>query len=113
MYEQYEKYRSVHRQYAKVKPSKKEQFEQAHYAELALYNAAARFLDNLKAEGEPVTPKKWRSEVSTLSTKKDLQYTQMKQIREELKAMEKLKKASEKIAREEPAQTRKKDGQEL
>lgn len=37
----------------------------------------------------------------------------MKQIREELKAMEKLKKASEKIAREEPAQTRKKDGQEL
>ncbi len=113
MYEQYEKYRSVHRQYAKVKPSKRGAFEQAHYAELALYRAAARFLDDLKAEGEPVTPKKWRSEVSTLSMKKDLQYTQMKQMREELKAMEKLKKAAEKIAREQPPQTRKKAEQEV
>lgn len=113
MYEQYEKYRFVHRQYAKVKPSKREDFEQAHYAELALYNAAARFLDDLKAEGEQITPKKWRSEASTLSTKKDLQYTQMKQMREELKAMEKLKKAAEKIAREEPAQTRKKEEHDL
>ena len=113
MYEQYEKYRCVHRQYAKVKPSKREDFEQAHYAELALYNAAARFLDDLKAEGEQITPKKWRSEASTLSTKKDLQYTQMKQMREELKAMEKLKKAAEKIAREEPAQTRKKEEHDL
>ena len=113
MYEQYEKYRFVHRQYAKVKPSKREDFEQAHYAELALYNAAARFLDDLKAEGEQITPKKWRSEASTLSTKKDLQYTQMKRMREELKAMEKLKKAAEKIAREEPAQTRKKEEHDL
>ena len=113
MYEQYEKYRFVHRQYAKVKPSKREDFEQAHYAELALYNAAARFLDDLKAEGEQITPKKWRSEASTLSTKKDLQYTQMTQMREELKAMEKLKKAAEKIAREEPAQTRKNEEHDL
>lgn len=95
------------------KPFKREDFEQAHYAELALYRAAARFLDDLKAEGEPITPKKWRGEVSTLSTKKDLQYSQMKQMREEINAMEKLKKAAEKIAREQPPQTRKKEEQEL
>ena len=52
-------------------------------------------------------------EVDTLDAKKTLQYQDMRAMREELKAVEKLKKTAEKIAREEPAQTRKKDGQEL
>ena len=113
MYEQYEKHKNVHKQYAKVKPSRREQFEQAHHAELALYEAAVRYLEKLKSEGEPITPKKWRLEVDTLDAKKTLQYQDMRAMREELKAVEKLKKTAEKIAREEPAQTRKKDGQEL
>lgn len=69
------------------------------YAELALYEAAVRYLENLKAAGEPITPKKWRREVETLTAKKDLQY---QDLREELKAVEKLKRTAEQLARSEP-----------
>lgn len=57
MFEKYEKNKAVQRQYVKVKPAKREQFEQSYRAELTLYKAAVRYLENLKTEGEPVTPK--------------------------------------------------------
>ena len=42
---------------------------------------------DLKAVGEPITPKKWRREVDTLTAKKYLQYQEMRAMREELKAV--------------------------
>ena len=111
MCEQYEKHKGIRRQLAKVKPSKREAFEEQHRAELALYDAAARYLDDLKAAGEPVTPKKWRREVDTLTAKKDLQYQDMRAMREELKAVERLKKTAEQLAKNEP--NRKKEEHEL
>ena len=59
---QYNKYKAVHRQLAKVKPEKRELFEQRHSRELILYDAAARYLKELKASGEEITPKEWRRE---------------------------------------------------
>ena len=44
MWEQYNQYKSIHKQLAKVKPEKREQFEQRHSRELILYDAAARYL---------------------------------------------------------------------
>ena len=111
MWEQYEKYKPVRRQLDKVKPSKRELFEQRHHAELALYEAAVRYLEDLKASGEPITPKKWRREVETLSAKKDLQYRDMRAMREEIKAVESLKKAAEQLSKTE--QTHKKEEHEL
>ena len=90
MYEQYEKHKGIRRQLDKVKPDKREVFEERHHAELALYGAAIRYLENLKAAREPVTPKKWRREVETLAARKDLQYQEMRAMREELKAVETL-----------------------
>ena len=92
MFEKYEKNKAVQRQYVKVKPAKREQFEQSYRAELTLYKAAVRYLENLKTEGEPVTPKKWRSEVESLTAQKNLQYQEMRAMREEIKAVEKLKR---------------------
>ena len=51
-----------------MKPGKKkEQFEQKHGAELALYEAAVRYLEKLKANGEEITPKKWQAEADRVS----------------------------------------------
>ncbi|WP_330670860.1 hypothetical protein [Enterocloster clostridioformis] len=93
-----------------MKPSKRELFEQRHSAELALYEAAARYL---KAAGEPITPKKWQAEMDKLSAQKDLQYQQMKAMREEIKAVESLRKVAEKLEKEQPDQSRKKEDHEL
>ena len=66
-----------------------------------MHEAAARYLENLKAAGEPITPKKWQAEMDKLSAQKDLQYQQMKAMREELKAVERLRKAADQLARQE------------
>ncbi len=113
MWEQYEKHKGIRRQLDKVKPGKRDLFEQRHSAELALYEAAARYLKNLKAAGEPITPKKWQAETDKLAAQIDLQYQQMKAMREEIKAVENLRKAAEKLAKEQPDQSRKKEGYEL
>ena len=42
MWEQYNQYKSIHKQLAKVKPEKREQFEQRHSRELILYDGAVR-----------------------------------------------------------------------
>ena len=59
MWEQYNQYKPIHKQLAKVKPEKREQFEQRHSRELILYDAAARYLKELKDSGEAITPKAW------------------------------------------------------
>ena len=41
----------------KVKPRKREQYQQEHRAELADFEAAEHFLKELKASGEAITPK--------------------------------------------------------
>ena len=109
MFEKYEKNKAVQRQYVKVKPAKREQFEQSYRAELTLYKAAVRYLENLKTEGEPVTPKKWRSEVESLTAQKNLQYQEMHAMREEIKAVEKLKKAAERLEKDAQAKEKKRN----
>ncbi len=113
MWAQYEKHKGIRRQLDKVKPGKRDLFEQRHSAELALYEAAARYLKNLKAAGEPITPKKWQAETDKLTAQIDLQFQRMKAMREEIKAVENLRKAAEKPAKEQSDQNRKKEGHEL
>ena len=60
MWAQYNKYKTVHKQLAKIKPEKRELFEQRHSRELILYDAAARYLKELKDSGEEITPKAWQ-----------------------------------------------------
>ncbi len=83
-----------------MKPAKQEQFEQCCHAELALYDAAVRYLENLKAEGEAITPKKWRSEADVLTAQKNLQYQELRAMREEIKAVEKLRKTVEQLEKD-------------
>ena len=100
MWAQYNKYKTVHKQLAKVKPEKRELFEQRHSRELILYDAAARYLKELKDSGEAITPKAWQREIDLLTAQKQVDTIDMKAMREELKAVELLRKAADQLARQ-------------
>ena len=106
MWKQYSQYKAVHKQLDKVKPAKRELFEQRHSRELILYEAAARYLKELKDSGEEITPKAWEREISKLTAVKNVKYMDMKAMREELKAVERLKKAADHLARTEQSRRR-------
>ena len=101
MWAQYNKYKPIRKQLAKVKPEKRELFEQRHSRELILYDAAARYLKELKASGEEINPKEWRREIDLLTAQKQVDSIDMKAMREELKAVERLRKAADQLARQE------------
>ena len=101
MWEQYNQYKPIHKQLAKVKPEKREQFEQRHSRELILYDAAARYLKELKDSGEAITPKAWQREIDQLTAGKQTDTLAMKSMREDLKAVERLRKTAEQLSRQE------------
>ena len=101
MWEQYNQYKSIHKQLAKVKPEKREQFEQRHSRELILYDAAARYLKELKDSGEAITPKAWQREIDQLIAGKQTDTLAMKSMREDLKAVERLRKTAKQLSRQE------------
>ena len=101
MWEQYNQYKSIHKQFAEVKPEKREQFEQRHSQELILYDAAARYLKELKDSGEAITPKAWQREIDQLAAGKQADTLAMKSMRKDLKAVERLRKAADQLARQE------------
>ena len=75
--------------------------QQRHSRELILYDAAARYLKELKASGEEITPKEWRREIDLLTAQKQVDSLDMKAMREELKAVEWLRKVADQLARQE------------
>ena len=110
MWEQYQKYKPIRQKLDKVAPGKREQFEQRHSADLALFDAAVHYLDTLKASGESITPKAWRMEAQRLTAEKEADYLTMRSMREDIKAVETLKKTADRLARE--GQTRHREEQE-
>ncbi len=106
MWAQYQKYKPVRQKLDKVAPGKREQFKQRHSADLSLFDAAVRYLDTLKASGEAITPKAWRAEAVRLTAEKGADYLKMRDMREDIKAVETLKKTAERLAREGQTQHR-------
>ena len=100
MWAQYEKYKPIRQKLDKVKPGKREKYQQEHKAELAAFDTAADFLKRLKESGEKITPKAWRAEAAKLAAQKDFDYQKMRDMRDEIKAVENLRKAADRLARE-------------
>jgi len=96
----YDKYKPISQKLDKVKSSKREKYQQEHRAELASFDSAAQFLKELKASGEAITPKAWRVEVAKLTAQKDMDYQKMRDMRDEIKAVESLRKAVDRLAHE-------------
>ena len=97
---QYDKYKPIRQKLDKVKPGKREKYQQEHRAELATFDTAADFLKNLKESGEAITPKAWRAEAAKLTMQKDFDYQKMRDMRDEIKAVEALRKAADRLARD-------------
>ena len=108
MWAQYQRTKPVRQGLDKVKPSRREQYQQDHESELALFDAAVHFLDDLKESGEAITPKAWGAEVEKLTEQKSMDYQKMRAMRDEIKAVESLRKAAERLTGEEPNQHDKK-----
>ena len=104
MWAQYEKYKPIRQKLDKVKPGKREKYQQEHSAELASFDVAASFLKSLKESGEAITPKAWKAEAAKLTAQKDMDYTKMRAMRDEIKAVENLRKAADRLARAEQHQ---------
>ena len=97
---QYEKYKPIRQKLDKVKPGKREKYQQEHSTELAAFDTAADFLKGLKESGEKITPKAWRVEAAKLTAQKDFDYQKMRDMRDEIKAVENLRKAADRLAHE-------------
>ena len=97
---QYDKYKPIRQKLDKVKPGKREKYQQEHRAELATFDTAADFLKNLKESGEAITPKAWQAEAAKLTMQKDFAYQKMRDMRDEIKAVESLRKTADRLARE-------------
>ena len=80
-----------------------------HSAGLALYEAAARYLEKRNGTGEAITPKLWRAEADKLAAQKEVQYQQMRSMPDRIKAVENLKKAAEQLAGGEPAKKKERE----
>ncbi len=77
--------------------------------ELALYDAAVRYLDELKASGEKITPKHWQAEMERLTAQNSTLYQQMKAMRTDIQAVEKIRKTADELARSEKSRDRGRD----
>ena len=101
MWKQYSENRAFRQRLTALKPRAREKFQDAHQTELLLYDAAARYLDGLKASGEQSTPKEWRAETERLTARERALYQQMKAMRADIQAVEKIRKTADELARSE------------
>ncbi|MFT9057183.1 MAG: MobA/MobL family protein, partial [Ethanoligenens sp.] len=101
MWKQYAANKPVRQQLASLKPQAREKFRNAHSVELALYDASMRYLDELKASGEKITPKNWQTETERLTAQNSARYQQMKAMRKDIQTVEKIRKTADELARSE------------
>jgi hypothetical protein len=109
MWKQYADNKPVHQRLASLKPRAREKFHDTHSVELTLYDAAARYLDELKVSSEKITPKHWQAEAERLTTQNNSRYQQMKAMRMDIQAVEKIRKTADELARSEKSQNQMKE----
>lgn len=90
---QYNAHKDVVKHIATLRPKAQEREKEAHRADIILYEAAERFLSNLKESGTKITPKAWKAEHAQLTSSKTALYTKLKSMREEIKVAEHIRKA--------------------
>jgi hypothetical protein len=109
MWKQYTGNKVFRQQLASLKPRAHEKFQDAHSAELDLYNAAVRYLNELKASGEKITPKHWQTETERLTAQNSTLYQRMKAMSTDIQAVEKIRKTADELARSEKPKDRGRD----
>ncbi|WP_242822085.1 MobA/MobL family protein [Ethanoligenens harbinense] len=99
MWKQYADNKPYRQRLASLKPRARAAYQDEHYTELALYDAAVRYLDGLKDRSEKITPKAWQAEAERLTTHHNALYQRMKAMRPDVQAVEKIRQAADRLAR--------------
>lgn len=89
--EQYQKNDPVHRELIGIKWKKqKDVYESEHSAELTIWNTANRFFHakGISATDLPSKIAGWQAELNTLSEAHDLEYSELKEYREDIKKLD-------------------------
>ena len=101
MWKQYADNKAFRQQLVALKPRAQGKFQDAHSAELALYDASVRYLNKLKTSSEKITPKHWQVEAERLTTQNSSRYQQMKAMRTDIQTVEKIRKTADELAHSE------------
>ena len=72
-----------------------------HSYEIDFKEFSKEYLKELKDSGEGITPKAWQREIDQLTAGKQTDTLAMKSMREDLKAVERLRKTAEQLSRQE------------
>ena len=92
----YTKHKPVHDQLKNLKngwTSKRDKYEEAHRAELTLWDAASRYLHANLPKGTKTLPiAEWEQEYADLKTQRDSDYTKLKETRAEVAELQKIRK---------------------
>ena len=98
----YRQHREVFRQYQGItKPKQREQFYEDHQAEIALYEAAKRYLDGVMNGRTSLPVKAWRDERGRLADERNALNREYVSLKAEVQAVERIRRAAASIMREE------------
>ena len=90
--ENYRRHRDLYKQYHSLSGNKADMFRIKNYTEIALYEAAEKYLKE-NVNGSMVEIGKWKSDIATLTEKKERLYSAMYKKRNEMKLAESVQKS--------------------
>ena len=93
--ENYLQYKPIHAELKKLKngwTNKRDKYEEAHRAELTLWNAASRYLHANLTDIKTLPISKWKQEYADLKEQRDTDYTKLKATRAEVAELQKIRK---------------------
>jgi len=107
----YTEYKPIHDELKKLKngwTSKRDKYEEAHRAELTLWNAASRYLHANLPKGTKSLPiAEWEKEYATLSGQRTAEYTELKETRNQVAELHNIRKCVDiALKADQPEQTR-------
>ena len=106
----YTEYKPVHDELKKLQngwTNKRDKYEEAHRAELTLWNAASRYLHANLPKGTKTLPiAEWDQEYADLKTQRDSDYAKLKDTRADVSELQKIRKCVDIALRaDQPEQT--------
>ena len=107
--ENYLQYKPIHAELKKLKngwTNKRDKYEEAHRAELTLWNAASRYLHANLTDTKTLPISKWKQEYADLKEQRDTDYTKLKATRAEVAELQKIRRCVDIALRaDQPEQT--------
>ena len=105
----YTEYKPIHDELKKLQngwTNKRDKYEEAHRAELTLWNAASRYLHANLTDTKTLPISKWKQEYADLKEQRDTDYTKLKATRAEVAELQKIRKCVDiALKAEQPEQT--------